>query len=176
MSNQQPKPTWPARPPYPTLSTPASASSQNYPGPTSNPSSTSSLSSDLSTISHEEGNRNPFQSYQPPVPSPTVTQNPHFSPFQPFASDNAGGFQMTVEEQEQLARLEAHLRGMQQSQVSASGAGYWDPRGSDFVPKPHDMGAVETRREAAHKYVRENALVSEAATRLMIREMEDVEL
>jgi hypothetical protein len=85
---------------------------------------------------------------------------------------------MSHAEQEHIARVQAQLLAMQNqnSGVQTGASGYWDPRGSDFVPKPHDMRAVETRKEATNRYVRENALLSEAATRLLIREMEDVEL
>jgi hypothetical protein len=165
MSNQQPsKSGWPSRPPYPAL--PTTTSSYPISGPTSNPSSISSETSNVGGAPHFQPS-----SYSPPVPSPTVSQNPNFSLFQPIG--DLSGNTTAQQEQEQLARLEAHLQAMQhRQQQSGPDPASWH----GYMPQPHDMGAVETRKEAAHRYVRENALVSEAATRLMIREMEDVGL
>jgi hypothetical protein len=83
---------------------------------------------------------------------------------------------MTAEEQAHLARLEAQLRGVQ---ANGSGMGMEgvQTQGLGFgvvMPQPQSMRAVETRREVVNKYVRENALLSEAATRLMIREMDEI--
>jgi hypothetical protein len=81
---------------------------------------------------------------------------------------------MTAEEQAHLARLEAQLRGVQ---ANGSGMEGVQTQGLGFgvvMPQPQSMRAVETRREVVNKYVRENALLSEAATRLMIREMDEI--
>jgi hypothetical protein len=183
----------PNRPPYPTLSTPTSSATSYPAAPTSNPASTSSLSSDISTGSGNNeidsqrmtglGGVQPHWNespYQPPMPSPTIAQNPHFGHFQPLVGELAGN---DVQQQEQLAKISAHLRSLQQQRLPpevppnphlaglvAQQNGYV----GDYFPPGNDMNAMQRRREAANQLVQENSLVSEAATRLIIKEMDNI--
>jgi hypothetical protein len=183
MANQSSSHWHSPRPPYPTLSTPASAStSAGYPAaPTSNPASTSSLSSDITGTGNNEVDSQRMsgleqqaqwnQSYQPPMPSPTLTQNPHFAHFQPLVGDLPG----SAEQQEQLARISAHLRGLQQHQQQQRPNPETAPQ-QGFAGEYFggDVNAMHMRREAANQLVKENSLLSEAATRLIIKEMDNI--